>query len=90
MGKPAEKVADEVCEKIEYFLSTNAVMDEYLADQLLLPLSFANGDSNFSTAKITNHLQTNAEIIRIFLNTDISIDGSTGDPGIIKITPYNQ
>ncbi|UCD41720.1 MAG: RNA 3'-terminal phosphate cyclase [Chloroflexota bacterium] len=90
LGKPAEKVADEVCEKIEYFLSTNAVMDEYLADQLLLPLSFANGNSNFSTSKITNHLLTNAEIIRNFMNTDISIDGSAGNPGIIKITPYNQ
>ena len=89
-GKPAEQVADEVCKKIEYFLSTDATIDEYLADQLLLPLSFANGSSTFSTAKVTNHLLTNVEVIRQFNTADISVSGKTGNPGIINITPRKQ
>jgi RNA 3'-terminal phosphate cyclase (ATP) len=89
-GKPAEQVADEVCEKIEYFLSTNASIDEYLADQLLLPLSFANGSSSLSTARVSNHLRTNAEVIQHFNVADISISGKIGHPGFINITPLPQ
>jgi len=87
LGKPAELVADEVCDKIEHFFSTEASVDEYLADQLLLPCSFANGKSVYSTARVTTHLLTNAEIIRIFTTTDITISGKTGEPGRVSITP---
>jgi RNA 3'-terminal phosphate cyclase (ATP) len=90
LGKPAEQVADEVCDKIEYFLSTEASIDEYLADQLLLPLSFANGNSTFSTAKVTSHLMTNAEVIRSFIPIDISISGRTGESGLVRITLQKQ
>jgi RNA 3'-terminal phosphate cyclase (ATP) len=89
-GKPAEQVADEVCEKIVNFLSIDATIDEYLADQLLLPLSFANGSSSFSTVKVTNHLRTNAEVIQQFNAADISIPRKIGHPGIITITPQLQ
>jgi RNA 3'-terminal phosphate cyclase (ATP) len=87
LGKPAELVADEVCEKIEYFLLSGATIDEYLADQLLLPLAFADTGSEFSTARITSHLLTNAEILRIFLPVEISILGKKDEPGTITITP---
>lgn len=85
LGKPAEQVADEVCDKIENFLSTDSALDEYLADQLLLPLSFANGNSTFSIAKVTSHLLTNAQVIQEFMPIDISITGKIGKPGMIKI-----
>jgi RNA 3'-terminal phosphate cyclase (ATP) len=88
LGKPAERVADEVCEKIEQFISSEATIDEYLADQLLLPLTFANERSAFSTARITSHLLTNAEILEIFLPAEISILGKKGEPGTITITPH--
>jgi RNA 3'-terminal phosphate cyclase (ATP) len=84
-GKPAEFVTQEVCDKIEYFLSTQAVMDEYLSDQLLLPLSIAGVDSHFSTAKITDHLRTNADIIKLFVDRKIEIVGTTGSEGLVSI-----
>lgn len=90
LGKPAEVVADEVCEKIENFLSTDAAIDEYLADQLLLPLSFADGGSAISTAKVTTHLLTNVEVIQNFKSVKFSISGIIGNPGIINITPRIQ
>ena len=90
LGKPAELVADEVCDKIEQFFSTEASVDEYLADQLLLPCSFASGKSEYSTARVTPHLLTNAEIIRTFTTTDIRISGKTGEPGRVSITPKEQ
>ncbi len=87
LGKPAEVVADEACDQIEYLLSTEAAIDEYLADQLLLPLSIASSDSTYSTARITSHLLTNAEILRLFIPADISIHGNVGEAGTITISP---
>jgi RNA 3'-terminal phosphate cyclase (ATP) len=89
-GKPAEKVADEVCEKIELLLSTEATLDEYLADQLLLPLSVADSKSTYSTVKVTDHLRTNADVIQSFVNTKIEIIGNNGSTGIISISPDFQ
>jgi RNA 3'-terminal phosphate cyclase (ATP) len=89
-GKPAEKVADEVCNKIETLLSTQATFDEYLADQLLLPLSLARSNSTFSCVSITKHIRTNAEVIKAFINPKIEIIGNTGSPGTINIHPNLQ
>jgi len=87
LGKPAERVSDEVVEKILFFLSTNATVDEYLADQILLPLTLAKSRSTFSTSKITKHLLTNVEIIQKFIPVSISISGEINSPGMITVDP---
>lgn len=86
-GKPAEKVADEVCDQIENLLSTEASMDEYLADQLLLPLCLAKSKSTYTTVKITDHIRSNADVIRAFINPRIEITGNSGSTGTITIYP---
>ena len=87
-GKPAERVADEAINALESFMATNGVIDEYLADQLLLPLAFASGRSRFRSAKLTNHLITNADLIKKFINVEIDIDGVIGQPGLVTVQPY--
>jgi RNA 3'-terminal phosphate cyclase len=62
-------------------------VDEYLADQLLLPLAFARGQSRYRTARITSHLLTNAEVVQAFLPARMQIDGVEGQPGMVTITP---
>ncbi len=86
-GKPAEKVADEACDSLQVQLNKHAGIDEYLADQLLLPLALAQGSSKFSTPKITGHLLTNAEVIRKFLPVEITIEGELDQEGWISIHP---
>lgn len=86
-GKPAEQVADEAVDALEIFLSTDGTVDQYLADQLLLPLAFADGISEFRTSQITHHLMTNAEIIKLFTQTQIEITGQIGSPGLVRIIP---
>lgn len=85
--KPAERVADQAVDALLEFLETDAVIDQYLADQILLPLSFASGASRFRTSRVTQHLLTNAEIIRIFTSTRIEIVGDLGQPGWVEIIP---
>jgi RNA 3'-terminal phosphate cyclase (ATP) len=85
LRKRAETVADEaVCEFLS-FLATSGAIDHYLADQLILPLALASGVSEIRTSKVTEHMTTNASIIKQFLPVSIEIDGAIGQPGSVRI-----
>jgi RNA 3'-terminal phosphate cyclase (ATP) len=84
-GKPAERVADEAVGELLEFLATDGTVDHYLADQLTLPLALVPGVSELRTSRVTQHLTTNAEIVRMFLPVAIEIDGEIGQPGSVRI-----
>ena len=86
-GKPAEQVADEAIADLEAFLATGAAVDPYLADQLILPLALASGSSELYTSRVTQHLLTNAEVLRRFLPVQVEISGEVGAPGVVLIEP---
>jgi RNA 3'-terminal phosphate cyclase (ATP) len=84
-GKPAERVGDEATDQLVAFLDTDGAIDERLADQLILPLAFAQGTSRLRTSKVTPHLLTNAEVLRTCLSLDIRISGDLDKPGLIEM-----
>jgi RNA 3'-phosphate cyclase len=86
-GKRAEVVADEAVNALEEFLASDGALDQYLTDQLLLPLAFAPQPSQIKTAKITQHLITNARVVQLFLPVKIEILGEVGKPGLVHILP---
>jgi RNA 3'-terminal phosphate cyclase (ATP) len=85
IGKRAESVADEAVNEFFGFLATDGAIDHYLSDQLVLPLALATGVSQIRTSKVTQHLTTNAEIVKMFLPVSIELDGAIGQPGSIRI-----
>ena len=86
IGKRAEKVADEAVDDLVEYLNTDGCIDKYLSDQLILPLSMIKGESTFSTAKVTNHLVTNLEVVKKFLDIKTNVNGEIGKPGVVKIS----
>ncbi len=86
-GKPAEQVADEAAGQLLRWYQQDGAIDQYLADQLLLPLVLAGGPSVLRTAEVTQHLLTNADVIRQFLPVDITITGELGQVGTVQIHP---
>lgn len=72
-GKLAEKVAEELWMA---FQSENAQVDCHLADQLLLYACLAQGPTTYTTSLLTSHLETNADIIRRFLDRQLTLSGS--------------
>ena len=72
-GKPSEKVIREVVNLATEFLKSEAAIDYFLADQLLIYIAIA-GCGSFTTDKLSSHLQTNIEIIKKFLPVDFSIE----------------
>ncbi len=63
----AERVAGDGVKQVKKYLLSQAYADEYLADQLLLPLAIAGGGS-FSATEISSHSLTNIKVIEIFLD----------------------
>jgi RNA 3'-terminal phosphate cyclase (ATP) len=88
LGKPAEQVADEAVEALVEFLASDSAIDHHLADQMLLPLSFAIGRSQLRTSKITNHLLTNAAVINTFIPNCVQVTGELGEAGTITIQQF--
>ncbi len=84
-GKPSEQVADEACRDLLAHHAGGAPVDEHLADQLLLPMALAAGHSEFRAARVTQHLLTNAHIIKQFIPARIEVGGSEEEPGTIVI-----
>jgi RNA 3'-terminal phosphate cyclase (ATP) len=85
-GKPAEQVAEEAVAEFEAFLRTDGCVDAYLADQLVVPLALADGVSEIRTCKVTAHLITNIEVVKLFLPVQIAVSGEMGEPGTIRIS----
>lgn len=70
-GVPAEAVARKACQEAREYMASNAPVDGYLADQLLLPLAMA-GKGSFVTMPPSRHTLTNIEVIRKFLAIEIA------------------
>jgi RNA 3'-terminal phosphate cyclase (ATP) len=84
-GKPAETVGEEAAAAFRFYLERSGALDAYMADQLVLPLVLARGSSEFTTVRVTEHLKTNVEVIRSFIERRVDIEGELGHPGRVKI-----
>jgi len=85
-GKPAEKVAADACDEFEAWWKSGMALDKHLADQLIVPMAFASGESAFTTEEITLHLSTNIWTVEHFLHTEINVEGKQGEPGTIRVS----
>ena len=67
----AEKMGNRLAGLIKrYLFKTDALMDEYLTDQLLLPLALSGG-GEFTARVISQHTETQAWLIEQFLPVEI-------------------
>jgi RNA 3'-terminal phosphate cyclase (ATP) len=89
LGRPglaAEKVAEAAVADCLAFIENRSAVGPYLADQLLLPLALAQGQSSFTTSRLTSHALTNAQLLRRWLDVGIDISGAPGGPGQITVS----
>lgn len=77
MGLSAESVASDVASQVQAYLDSEAATCEHLADQLLLPMAMANGNSCFTTVRSSSHTKTNMDVIARFLSTEFTTEEST-------------
>lgn len=71
-SKKAENVAQSLAVRVQHYLKSFAAVDEYLADQLLLPLALAKG-GEYTVQSISEHTRTQAAMIELFTNCKITL-----------------
>jgi RNA 3'-terminal phosphate cyclase (ATP) len=81
-GVRAETVAERAAAEARAYLDTDAPVGEHLADQLLIPLALAGGGS-YTTGQPSLHTTTNIEVVKLFL--DVEISATPLDGGVWKI-----
>lgn len=82
----AEKIGNRLAGLVKrYLFNTTALVDEYLTDQLLLPVALSGGGT-FSARTISGHTETQAWLIQQFLPIDIEFDAIDNDKILVKMT----
>ncbi len=84
-GKPAEAVADDAADEAISFRNARAPVDPHAGDQILLPLVFSPDASEYRVAEVTNHLTTNVNTIRQFLDREITVEQEAESTGVVRI-----
>lgn len=84
-GVRSEAVAKDVAAQGKDYLQSGAAVGPHLADQLLLPMALGKGGV-FTATDITQHTRTNIDIIRRFLDVDISLSQQGRKCWTIEVT----
>jgi RNA 3'-terminal phosphate cyclase (ATP) len=90
-GKPSETVAEEAVAALLTHRDSGAALDEHLADQLVLPLALAGGESKFSVERASRHLTTNAWVMEQFKMSNVKFQTSSGESQVTTLVnpqPY--
>ena len=81
----AEKMGSRLAGLIKrYLFKTDALMDEYLTDQLLLPLALSGG-GEFTARIISQHTETQAWLIEQFLPVEIKFETIDEQRTLVRI-----
>ncbi|WP_110922717.1 RNA 3'-terminal phosphate cyclase [Psychrobacter fozii] len=67
-----------------YLFKTDALVDEYLTDQLLLPLALSGG-GEFTARIISQHTETQAWLIKQFLPVDIKFEAVDEQKTLVRV-----
>ncbi len=76
-GITSEQVGGRLAGRVRAYEKSGAVVDEHLADQLMLPMALLAGGA-YRCAKVTSHASTNAEVICAFLPGAVRVEPSGG------------
>lgn len=85
-GVKVENVVNHAFDAFAEWFRSDATVDPYLADQLLLPAVLAGQPSSFTTSRVTQRLITMSWVIKQFLPSHITVLGREGERGAITIS----
>lgn len=74
-GKRAEDVGREVGNMIKKGIESNACLDKFMSDQILIFASLANGNSEFIVEEFTDHVETNMLVCEKLIGAKFEKEG---------------
>ncbi len=85
-GLPADQVAEAAVAQLLTFARSQSMVDEHLADQLMIPAALAHGTTCYTTHRLTQHALTNADLLRQWLGVSIQINGQLDQSAEIVVS----
>lgn len=85
-GLPMEAVVDTAFAEFERWLQSEATVDAFLADQLIIPAALADAETSYRTPLVTRRLTTISRVVKQFLPIHITVHGREGEPGLVTVT----
>ncbi|WP_013321774.1 RNA 3'-terminal phosphate cyclase [Gloeothece verrucosa] len=86
-GLPAEMVAQRAVEELVAFHQQDAPVEEFLGDQLLLPMALAHSSSQYRVVHMSDHLKTNALTISQFGLAQIDLNP---EESLVCVKPHHS
>lgn len=78
IGKPAERVGEEAAKMLLEEMQSGAALDSHMGDQIIPYIALAEGESEVTVSKLTNHLKTNIYIVEKILGSRFEISEKEG------------
>jgi RNA 3'-terminal phosphate cyclase len=75
-GRRSESIGRYVAQGLIEDITTGAAVDRYIADQVIIYAGLAEGISQYSIPRITEHIETNLWLIEEFLGARTKISGN--------------
>jgi len=75
-GRRSESIGRFVAQNLMEDINTGAAVDRYTADQLIIYAGLAEGTTQYSIPRITEHIETNLWLIEEFLDAKSKIKGN--------------
>ncbi len=75
LGRKSEAIADFVASSLLEDLDSGAATDRHLADQLILFAALADGVSEYSIPRVTEHVTANLWLVQKMLGVNAEVDG---------------
>ena len=76
LGRKSEAIADFVARSLLEDLDSGAATDRYLADQLILFAALADGVSEYTIPRVTEHVTANLWLVQKMLGVNAEVDGN--------------
>jgi RNA 3'-terminal phosphate cyclase (ATP) len=84
-GLRVEMLAQNAFTQTFEWMSSDATVDPFLADQILLSAVLAEGESTFKTSKLTQRFLTTVWVVKQFTPIHITVRGTEGNPGSVTV-----
>ena len=83
-GKPAERVGEEAALRLVGELEPKSFVDSHMGDMVIPYMALAQGVSEVTVSRITQHCLTNLGIAEQVVGVKFDVEGELGKPGLLR------
>ncbi len=84
-GKPAEQVGREAAAELAREVESGAFLDSHMADMIVPYMALADGISEVSVSRITQHTLTNVMVAELLCGVKFDVSGKENEPGTLRV-----